>query len=68
MRPPQFLTSPPLPDVDQAESDGVKLNIASNQNSSSTKPKISVISWAKRMARSRTGCGSAEDDWSVLSE
>jgi hypothetical protein len=58
MRPPQFLTSPPVPEVDQAASEGVKLSIASSQNSSTTKPAISVISWAKRIARSRTGCAS----------
>ena len=57
------LVVPPVPDVDQAASEGVKLSMASSQNSKATKPAISVISCAKRMARIRTGCGSpdAED-------
>ena len=55
MRPPQFLISPPVPEVDQAASEGVKLSMASSQNSSATKPAISVISCAKRIARAPHG-------------
>lgn len=62
MRPPQFLISPPVPEVDQAASEGVKLSIESSQNSSAANPAISVISCAKRMARTRTGCPSAAEE------
>ena len=39
-----------------------QLNMASNQNNSPANPAISVISWAKRMARTRTGCPSAAEE------
>jgi hypothetical protein len=51
-----------VPEVDQAASEGVKLSMASSQNSSAANPAISVISWAKRMARMRTGCPSAAEE------